>query len=132
MTHEEQQARIEAIYARWRPVLGLDEWEVRRDYHDGHFVTNDDEVSGEALASTSVQWEYRRAQIAWNTRFAEESDDDGLEYAVVHEAMHILLNGQRAMRERGDTVGREYERLFEEHTATTLAWAFIRAKEMAQ
>lgn len=130
MTHEEQRNRIRAAFDRWRNVLGLDEWEVTLEYSDGEFIKDDGEPSRSALAVTFVSWEYRRASIHWNTAKVEHESDDELDYAMVHEAMHVLLNGLRAFREIGDTEGKGYERLFEEHTATTLGRAFLRAKEM--
>ena len=125
---EVQKERVRAVFNRWRNVLGLDEWEVTLNYHDGEYVKKDGSGSTRALGLTYVEWEYRRATIDFRCDMLEDEDDDELEYCFVHEAMHVLLNGQRAMREAGDSVGREYERLFEEHTATSLARAFIRAR----
>lgn len=132
MTHEEQKARIRGLFDRWRNVLSLDEWEVTLEYTNGAFIKRDGVSSGKAMAVTFTDWEYRRSTIQWNTDITDCQDDDELEYALVHEAMHVLLNGQRALRERseGGDAYRAYESLFEEHTATTLARAFIRAKEM--
>lgn len=129
-TFDEQKARIRAMFTRWRDVLSLDEWEVTLNYHDGEFVKRDGSGSANAIGLTHVDWEYRRATIDFRCDMAVDEDDDEIEYVVVHEAMHVLLNGMRAMREAGDTIGRAYESLFEEHTATTLARAFIRARKM--
>lgn len=129
---EEQKERIRAVMARWRAVLTLDEWEIDLNYRDGEYVKGDGNASARAIASTDVQWEYRRAQIYWRCDLLADESDDELESIFVHEAMHVLLNGQRAMHQGGGaTVSVEYERLFEEHTATTLARAFIRASRMA-
>ena len=59
MTHEEQQARVEAVYAKWADRLGLYGWDVTRTYHDGQYIQGDGVASGEAAASTNAQWEYR-------------------------------------------------------------------------
>lgn len=130
MTHEEQIERIAAVWARWKSILGLDEWECHISYHDGEYVAHDGSPSKSAIANTHVEWEYRRTSIQWNTQRVATEDGEGLEYAVVHEAMHVLLNGQRPVCDLSDAVAREYQRLFEEHTATTLAWAFLRATKM--
>lgn len=127
-----QKARIRGLFDRWRNVLGLDEWAITLNYHDGKFVKNDGSDSANAIGLTHVDWEYRRATIDFRCDMAVDEDDDEMEYVFVHEAMHVLLNGMRAMREAGDNIGRSYETLFEEHTATTLARAFIRARKMEQ
>ena len=126
---ELQKSRIRALFDRWRDVLSLDEWEVTLNYRDGEFVKNDGTGSANAIGLTAVAWEYRRAAIDFRCDMTVDEDDDELEYIVLHEAMHILLNGMRSMREAGDNLGRAYETLFEEHTATTLARAFIRARD---
>lgn len=127
-----QKERVRAVFDRWRNVLGLDEWHVTLNYRDGEFVKGDGSPSALALGLTNVDWEYRRATIDFRCDLMTEQDDDELEYCVVHEAMHVLLNGQRAVREANSAgaVYVEYERLFEEHTATTLARAFIRARSV--
>ncbi len=127
-----QKERIRALNARWRNVLGLDEWEITFNYRDGEFVKHDGSGSSDAIGLTKVDWEYRRATIDFRCDWTGDKDDDELEYVFLHEAMHVLLNGMRAMREAGDNIGRSYETLFEEHTATTLARAFIRARDMAE
>lgn len=125
-----QKERVRAVFDRWRNVLGLDEWHIELNYRDAEWVKHDGSPSALALGLTSVDWEYRRATIDFRCDLTGDQSDEELEYCVVHEAMHVLLNGQRAVRELGSVgaVYREYERLFEEHTATTLARAFIRAR----
>lgn len=128
---EAEKNRVRAMFDRWRTVLGLDEWHITLNYRDAEYVKQDGEPSGKwVLGFTQVDWEYRRAVIDFRCDLTAGEPDADLEYCVVHEAMHILLNGQRAVRELGSggAVYREYERLFEEHTATTMARAFIRAR----
>ncbi len=127
-----QKDRVRALFDRWRNVPGLDEWEVTLNYSDAEYIKGDGSPSRDALATAVVEWEYRRATLTFRCDRTPLESDDELEYCFVHEAMHILLNGQRAMREVGDggDLHREYERLFEEHTATTLARAFIRASNL--
>lgn len=135
MTDEEaqvQKERIQALFERWRNVLGLDEWEMRLVYRDAPYVDGNGEVRSTALGCTEVEWEYRRAIMYYRVDMTIQQDDDELEYSVVHEAMHVLLNGQRPVTDNPDGIAREYRRLFEEHTATTLALAFIRARKMEQ
>lgn len=120
--------RIRSFFAKWRPILGLEEWDVSLTFDPGEFVMADGEPSRGAIASTSVSWEYRHADIHWNSHLAALEDDEALERIVVHEAMHILLNGLRPVVDRdADGVGKHYRMMFEEHTCTTLSWAFMRA-----
>ncbi len=114
-THKTQQARLERIWRRWHGRLGMYGWDIRRDYHDGEFVAQDGEASGQALASTHVDWRYKHGSIAWNTALAAGMDDERLEYALVHEIMHVWLHEMR-------TEGLDHE----ERVATELAWAFLR------
>ena len=117
---------VESLYAKWRPILALDAWDVERKYKDGVFLDGG-KSSGDAVAVTRVSWEYRDATITFNTRKLAEAKS--VEYVVLHEAMHILLNGMRPVRtDHGDAgVYHQYDRIFEEHTCTTLARAFMRA-----
>ncbi len=125
-----QKARIRDLFDRWRNVLSLDEWEVTLCYHDAPYIDGDGAVRSKALGCTEVEWEYRRATMYFRVDMTPLEDDDELEYCVVHEAMHILLNGQRPVIDAANASAYEYRRLFEEHTATTLARAFIRARKM--
>lgn len=127
---DDQQERLRGLMSVWRDILGLDEWHIDLCYRDGPYVRGDGEPSGSAIASTDVQWEYRRAQLYFRVDLLADEDDAEAEYMFVHEAMHILLNGQRAVRtvEHATPEALGYERLLEEHTATTLARAFIRAR----
>lgn len=128
-----QKARVRGLFDRWRNVLSLDEWEIDLVYHDGPYIDGDGEVRSKALGCTEVEWEYRRATMYFRLDMTPREDDDALEYAVVHEAMHVLLNAQRPVTtDPTGSLPHEYRRLFEEHTATTLARAFIRARKMEQ
>jgi hypothetical protein len=125
-----QKERVRNEFNRWRNVLGLDEWHIDLRYRDGEFIKGDGSPSADAVGLTRVDWEYRRAAIDFRCDMIADLDAAELEYVVVHEGMHVLLNGQRAIRDLSEVgaAHREYERLFEEHTATTLARAFINAR----
>lgn len=125
MAHDEQRARVESFYEKWRPILGLDSWDVTRRYHDGAFVEADGDASGGAAASTSARWQYQHASIDFNLRETAELDDEHLEYVVLHECMHILTNEMRSLCHKGHRIAIKHE----ERVCTMLAWAFMRAQE---
>ncbi len=122
--HEAQRERIETVYQKWRPILGLDSWEVTRRYNDGAFIEADGRPSEDASASTSVRWEYQHASIDFNLRLTADMDDDHLEYVVIHECMHILTNEMRSLCTKGHRIAIKHE----ERVCTMLAWAFMRTQ----
>lgn len=127
--YEAEKARIERFYQKWREPLGLDGWDVARTYHDGPYVQEGGVESG--TASTHVMWEYRYAALSFNIQKTRELPDERLEDVVLHECMHILLHELRPLREQGAdaTIANAYDRMHEERVATSLAWAFMRARE---
>jgi len=67
-----------------------------------------------SVATCRVNWGYLEAFIDVNSSAIKNMNDEELEYAVVHELMHIFLN---EMREKGIE--------HEERVATLLARSFI-------
>jgi hypothetical protein len=122
--HEAQRERVEAVYQKWRPILGLDSWEVTRRYHNGAFVEADGRASENSIASTAVRWEYQSASIDFNLRETADLDDEHLEYFVIHECMHILTNEMRSMCQKGHRIAYKHE----ERVCTMLAWGFMRTQ----
>ena len=97
---------------KWSRHLWLQEWWVINEYVRGPFNSNGDY---DALASTSVQWQYRKAVITWNLEEVARKSDYEMDWVFVHEAMHIHLN---EMREEGLA--------HEERVASTLALLITR------
>ena len=113
-----QVKRIKKLRARWHGPLGLLWWEVTDVCERGCI-----EHYPGALATAYAQWEYRKATITWDLGRVADADDAELEWAFVHEAMHIHLSEMR-----GEDVSSQHE----ERVATDLAHAFIRTREAAK
>ena len=122
--HEAERGRVEAVYQKWRPILGLDSWEVTRRYHDGTFVEADGSPSENAAASTLARWEYQHASIDFNLRLIADEDDEHLAYIIIHECMHILINEMRSLCTKGHKIAIKHE----ERVCTMLAWGFMRTQ----
>lgn len=90
----QQERRIRAFFKKWRDRLWLHEWHVDLLYFNGPIS----EEHFSACAVTDVRWEYRDATIKWNLEAVATLSDEKLEWVLVHEAMHILVN---EMRESG-------------------------------
>lgn len=113
---EAQKARVRDLFDCWRNVLGLDEWSIDLAYHDAPYIDGDGEVRSKALGCAEVEWKYRRATLYFRLDLTPAEDDDDLEYCLVHEAMHVLLNGMRPVLDAANGIATEYRRMFEEHT----------------
>ena len=122
-----QRKRIRTLRDRWHAYLGLQPWEITYVYTDGDFESN-------VLATTKVEGQYLRAGIDWNLRSAEQQSDAELEFAVVHELMHVMVNDLRRFRSDGKTeaILDEVERFNEERVCTALARAFINTRDKSQ
>lgn len=86
-TYREQVKRLKEVLRRWVDPLQINEWgEV--EFVFGHKPVDD---RGEALAETKTQWQYRTAKVTFYMAAVEEASDKYLEYAVVHELLHIHI-----------------------------------------
>ena len=113
-----EKKRIRKIAKDWQDVLALYEWEITTEYVDGPLLV-DGALNRDAAGCAKVNWQYRSATISFNTQETAKMSDVELEGCYVHEAMHVLI---REMREPDDDLKHE------ERTASTLAWAFLRAR----
>lgn len=114
-----QRERVKAVYDRWGPPLGLG-W-LRRitfEWHRGPIPDHEG-----AVMTCEPSWEYKEAALSVNLARASELDDEDLEWAVVHECMHVFLAGLIAAYNR--KVDGDAFRLIEEHTASSLAQAVM-------
>lgn len=124
MTHEETRDRIRETFTRWRPLLGLHEWDVKLDYTNGSFVNQDGHATGpNTMATTYTRWQYRHASLHFNTAVMATEDPWHFEAAVVHEMVHVLLNEMRDLCQEDD---HQIAIKHEERVCQSLAWAFMR------
>lgn len=119
--HDLQRLRdeISRLLEKWVAICNLGDWELESLYQ-----CDADEVCPEASACVTVQYGYKTATFRWRiARLLERTPKDGIEYVVVHEICHVLVNGMRGAMEWNDT-----DMLHEERTVTELAKCLIRAQ----
>jgi hypothetical protein len=116
--HKRERRRILKIHREWREVLGLDGWETSLRFTAGGFEV-DGVLSPQTAASARVRWQYRQATLEFNLKRTRQLKRHELEAVYVHEAMHVLVN---ELREK------DHNLRHEEHAATNLSWALIRAR----
>lgn len=129
-----QRKRLRTVRDRWHHYLGLQPWEITYVYTDGDFEVDGTPAPG-TLATTQVQGKYLRATIDWNLRGVEKTSDSDLEFALVHELMHVMVNDLRRYRSgetERDALLDGVERFDEERTCTALARAFINTRDRAR
>jgi hypothetical protein len=108
--------RLITLRERWWKVLGVGWWSIEFKYVRTDFAVNG-KPEPDTVAYTTCDWGYLHGVIRWNMPNVADLDDDELERAFVHEAMHILIN---EAREDGDDWEKHHERV-----ATTLCQAFL-------
>lgn len=116
--------RIEALFDYWQARMGLKWWRIYRHYvRDASEFRVDEERRPDTAACCHADWRYLDADVKFNMLRCRDLDDQELEYAVVHELSHILVN---------ETRGPELKAYLghEERVATTVAKAFIWTRDM--
>jgi hypothetical protein len=118
--------RIEQLFDYWRERMGLKWWSLVV-----HFVRDtgefrvDGERKPETVACCEADWRYLKASLSFNMLACADLADGELEYVVVHELCHVLVNETRGpdlMAYKGH----------EERVTTTIAKAFIWTRDMAR
>jgi hypothetical protein len=107
---------IETLLAKWRPLLGLDQWDIGVDYHADGCAR-----SPGVLADASVDWKYKHGHINFYLPKLLEEKPDQVEYIVLHELMHFMVNQMRGGKRRRKDAPNE------ERVVTELGRAFLRA-----
>jgi hypothetical protein len=111
---------IGRLVQKWIAICNLEDWDIESIYQ-----CIADDVCPNADACTQVQYGYKTAMFRWRIPLLlERTPHGGLEYVVVHEICHIMVNGMRGAGEWDDT-----DMLHEERTVTELAKSFIRANK---
>lgn len=118
--YRDQKARVKRFWDKWFTTLGLGWWVV-----DLYWERSRDEEHPSQLGETSSKWQYRSAAVTFNLPEIATVDDDRLEECVVHEMVHILVNGIQDIRYDQSTEITEY-------TVTTVARAIIWARQAGE
>lgn len=105
--------RTTAKFHEWLKVFGLDNtWHVTLHFYRGGFDEN------EVSMLCEPDWKYLHAEVRVNVPQNIWRSPDEVEYAMVHELVHILLAGQQ--QHPSDEM--------HEHTTSQITNAFKRLK----
>lgn len=108
--------RLRKLFREWTLHLGLRYWKCDVVYRRVPFPRDKRLPEGQnVFAQCSCSWFYQTLTVEVCTLDVSDMDDDELEYAMVHELCHALVN---EMREQDD------DGLHEERVVTSLARAF--------
>lgn len=119
--YEALKARVMASLDKWRPLLGLDEWELDVDFlRDGHHPTTPD-----CVAEVAHKWEYEGASIAVFCPAALPRNSDDLDGDMLHELAHLLV---APMSRQGATMEQQ---MLEELTVVRVTRALRRVRKAA-
>lgn len=118
MTPAQTERKIAKFVKKWRPLLGLNSWDISLQFFAGVYIQADGVPSTGSDASCHASWPYMSATIAFDTDSLSNYTDRDLEVVVVHELAHVLVN---EMREPDPDVAHE------ERVTTMVAWALVRA-----
>ncbi len=93
------EARIRAQFDKWLPRL-WGSWVVDVRYYNGpvpdEVISEADKQAGNVVAANChAKWEYGMATVKVSVPGFEGMTDDQIEYTVVHELMHIMVNETR-------------------------------------
>ena len=80
-------ARIRKL-KKWKAILGLWAWDMQVEFDR----TGDSFDNVGVTARCFADWRYQNITIIWNMPAVANLDDDGLEYAEVHELTHALID----------------------------------------
>src|SRR5688500_9642031 len=125
MTREQ---KVNALIAKWQPRLGLQHWVVR--YNPDRKIETDDDSDAYIYKQNPL----RLAEIV----IGDVVIDDEIEYCVVHEMLHLVMNDYDALALRcaggigGDGATLLMDELHErfEEVVETLAGALIGQRQL--
>lgn len=121
---EKQKKRIAKVFNKWIKQIGGGWWEITTAYDQA--VEGDSEFA----AYVKVEWQYRLATITFNLNIIEQISDEKLDYVMLHEFAHILVNEMREMKDHErfeDAVAHE-ERVVHD-VANAIIWAVQNVKD---
>lgn len=114
--------KVEKLFGKWMTPLYLRNWQRIHVVYNYEPKTN----SPDCAADCDVKWEYMSAVINVYLPVLLDQTDDQLEYTVVHELAHLLVNQLRDMSN-----ARELDFKYEEFVVTRLAMALICVRDLA-
>ncbi len=114
--------RITKVWNKWRPILGLAEWDTKL-----HFYQEVDEEDPDVEAWAHASWEYIRGDLHFIIPKTITQTLDELEEIVVHEACHIVV---KELQSWSTCDCDKFDMKHEERVVTQLSRSFIRAQGM--
>lgn len=123
--YEAQKARLWRHIAHWEKVIGLRWFRMTYEYDRSSedFHQREGIPDGyTTLAHGYINWPYQRAIIVFNLPVGKDCDDeDDLEYQIVHELAHPLLQELAAGDKREDA--KDHSERATTQVAHALLWA---------
>ena len=128
-TFEQESGRISDLVHKWVPLLGLEKVHFNiLTLRDGGDHT--ERGHHHAAGLTTSMWEYGWAEISFDLSKTQEEDDEHLEFVVLHELMHVMMQGVVDALVPAEADLTDAQRLLTERCATDLAQAFVRASTL--
>lgn len=115
--YEEQKTRFLEVAKKWRKIIGIDWWRINYLYDRNPPDTR--EHHPHTIMWVTPDWRYMEATINVYLQAIQEMDDETLEYALLHEYAHVMINELRGPNPSDEELDHE------ERVATTLAWSWI-------
>jgi hypothetical protein len=82
--------RVKRLVKKWAPQLGLSEWNIACNWLPGG--DDPDSAGFRTLLQVDAKWEYQTARIDVYCSSVRGMDSEELEYYIVHELMHCVVN----------------------------------------
>ena len=116
---DKQKFIVQRFLASWVPILGLDHWHIDILYHS----EPPENWSKGQVGGCCVQWKYKEVTLGFLLTSLSDATEKRLEYIVVHELCHTVVNQMRG------TMNWDHNDMAnEERVVTEMAYAFIRAR----
>jgi len=119
----EQEERAWRLVKPWVPLLGMENWNISIKVWSN--TLPDIPTSHYCAAQVDCEWGYKKVAIKLHGPFAAQATDERMEYHLVHELCHGMVNEMRQFAESTwDDAMRHEERVVDH-----LADAFLRVRK---
>ena len=109
---------IRKIFKWWATYLGV----MRYEFDLLYCSSSEWDQGKDCIAYINTDWKYQEASIYFNMQKMRERSAEQIEYTIVHELCHLLVNEMQ-----------NYKRVdHEERVVTDLAKAFIWVRDQAK